>query len=125
MYLCQQHSAAFYGDCPICEHPEVKALKLQIEGLQKVVDAAVEWWADPHDTSKTIVDLQNAVEAYWENHKTEKPLCEYEIHPAPVKCGLPMPCKHHALKRKGEPPPRGCCVDCGAVKTKHDCWCHV
>lgn len=47
-------------------------LKLQISELQKVVDAAVEWWADPHDTTKTIVDLQNAVEAYWEDHKTEK-----------------------------------------------------
>src|SRR4029077_9383262 len=56
-----------------------KAALLQIQKLQKVVDAAVEWWADPHDTTKTIVDLQNAVEAYWEEHKTEKPKCELDI----------------------------------------------
>lgn len=51
---------------------EVKCLNRLNQELQKVVDAAVEWWADPHDTTKTIVDLQNEVEVYWEKHKNEK-----------------------------------------------------
>ena len=35
MILCDKHSAAFYGDCPICGHPEVKRLELQIGRLQE------------------------------------------------------------------------------------------
>jgi len=64
---------------------------------------------------------------------TEKPLCDVEIHPAPVKCGLSLPCVLHTQKRVegeqkewaicgwcagGHDDPGGTCPKCGGAKGK-------
>ena len=82
MYLCEKHSAAFHGDCPLCEHPEMKRLLLQVEELQKRLDLAY----PVVEAARTVYEIQEkaqsrgksvgAVMAYEETREDHLAACE-------------------------------------------------
>lgn len=70
-------------------------------------DAIRSDWSDPRSEIRAGQEAINkalgqvATSEKQENRKgyTDKRICEYEIAPAPVLCGLPLPCPKHTVKR--------------------------